>query len=168
MCNFDEKCKTYGTLNTSMGVLSFECSFVNRGGHVQDGWLLKDSKTDYYAFVQLSATVDDVKLLESEEQLLAADMLWVKKADIKQLVEEQTGLAKLSSDAAELREDDNSLDAVMFGGKPRKRYQHGMFWLTFSRQLREKPVNLVVPVDTLASLPHSRRFLATRHSCKKI
>lgn len=74
----------------------------------------------------------------------------------------------MKEDATELREDNNSLEAVMFGSKPRKRYTHGMFWLTYSKQLREKPVNLVVPVDTLASLPHSHRFLATRHSCKKI
>ena len=49
-----------------MGVLSFECSFVNKAGNVQDGWMFKDSKTDYWMFIQLSATVDDTKLLEDE------------------------------------------------------------------------------------------------------
>ena len=36
--NFDEKCKTYGCLNQLLNFLSFELSFVNKGGAVQDGW----------------------------------------------------------------------------------------------------------------------------------
>jgi len=63
---------------------------------------------------------------------------------------------ELKSDAAELREDD-----FMPQAKKRKTYPHRKFWLTYSAWMHEKPVNLVVPRDTLEKLPHSRHFMIT-------
>lgn len=64
---------------------------------------------------------------------------------------------ELKSDAAELREDD-----FMLQSKKRKTYPHRKFWLTYSAWMHEKPVNLVVPRDTLENLPHSRHFVITK------
>lgn len=64
MVNFDEKAKTYGCLNQQMGVMSFELSFLNKGNQIQNGWFTQDNKTHYVMFIQLSAAVDDARMLE--------------------------------------------------------------------------------------------------------
>lgn len=47
-----------------MGVMSFELSFLNKGKQIQNGWFAQDNKTHYVMFIQLSAAVDDAKMLE--------------------------------------------------------------------------------------------------------
>lgn len=90
-------------------------------------------------------------------------MLWVKKQDVVSMVEQQMTMQRLKADAEELREDD-----FMPAQKKRKTYPHHMFWLTYSCWLAEKPVNLVVPRDTLENLPHSAHFIVTKQKATRI
>ncbi len=85
-------------------------------------------------------------------------MLWVKKSDVKDMVREQMTDQQLEDDVEELKED---LDAQCFG-KTRKRYSHNKFWLTYSANLKEQPVNLVTTRATLEKLPHSKHFRITK------
>ena len=68
----------------------------------------------------------------------------------------------MKSDAAELREYD-----FVTMQKKRKTYPHRKFWLTYSAWMHEKPVNLVVPRDTLEKLPHSKHFIVTKEKVRK-
>ena len=51
---------------------------------------------------------------------------------------------------------------MLVATKKRKTYKHKKFWLTYSAWMHEKPVNLVVPRETLENLPHSKHFMITK------
>ena len=159
--NFDEKTKIRGCLNQVLGFPSFEMSLLNKGGNVQDGWFMQNLSTDYYAYISVYSYGDDENAISASSQISACDVLWVKKQDVVSMVEEQMPMQQLREDAEELREDD-----FMVFTKKRKTYKHKRFWLTFSSWLQEKPVNLVVPRDTLEKLPHSKHFIV--HKNRKV
>lgn len=175
--NFDEKVKVYGCLNKVQEYVSFECSIKNKGGYISDGWFLNDSlSTDYYSIIGLSATVSNINDLTSANQITAADVLWVKKTDVADFILEN-GLSKeqLNLDVIELRNKGNLNETDIFGystldrnGKCRLKYNHQNFWLTYSTQLKEKPVNIIFKRNTLEQLKHSRHFIVTRKEVNKI
>ena len=160
--NFDEKVKYYGCLNQIQQFVGFECSLKNRGGYIQDGWYLNDDlKTDYYAIIGLYTTVEDSNLLSSESQISSVDVLWVKKTDIDNLLI-KNGKSKLEikSDIEKFRVE---YTPSFYQGKQRKKYESiSDFWLTFSKHLREEPINLVIPRQILEALPFSKHFVVTR------
>lgn len=157
--NFDEKVKVRGCLNTVYGCPSFEMSLLNKGGEVQDGWFASPLSTDYYAYISVYSYGNDENAISAKSQISACDVLWVKKQDVVDMVEEQMPIDQLKADAAELRQDSTTT-------KKRKTYLHQKFWLTYSAWMHEKPVNLVVPRQTLEKLPHSRHFIV--HENKKV
>jgi len=55
---------------------------------------------------------------------------------------------QLMEDARELRREIDEGGSMVF----KKRYPHGAFMLTLSSNLDERPVNLVIPRETLESL----------------
>lgn len=160
--NFDEKIKIRGCLNTVYGCPSFEVSLLNRGNEVQDGWFCQQLSTDYYAFIGVYSYGNDENAISSTSAISACDVLWVKKSDVVAMVEEQMTIDQMKSDAAELREYD-----FVTMQKKRKTYPHRKFWLTYSAWMHEKPVNLVVPRDTLEKLPHSKHFIVTKEKVRK-
>lgn len=160
---FDEKLKVRGCLNQAYGWPSFEVSFVNRAGEVQNGWFASPLSTDYYAFIGVYSYGTDENAISDSSAISACNVLWVKKQDVVDAVERLTGFRKMKKDAAELRED----PFVDSEGKGRVRYPHRKFWLTFSSRLAEQPVNLVFPRDELRRLPHTRCFVITRDGVKK-
>ena len=159
----DEKAKYKGkAFNCVYQYPSFELQLVDRGGNLRDGWFASNLSTDWYCFIGISSTApDETRIAESE--ILSADLLFVKKADVEELVESETGKARLMSDAQKLR-DEGVPDRW---GKARLRYPHGKFSLTYSDGYDEKPVNMVVPRQTLEGLPHTRHLSVTRDGVKK-
>lgn len=155
--NFDEKIKIRGCLNTVYGCPSFELSFMNKGNQIQDGWFCQELSTDYYAFIGVYSYSNDENAISATSAISACDVLWVKKSDVVDMVEENMTIDQMKTDATELREDD--FDVMQ---KKRKTYPHRKFWLTYSPYLHEKPVNLVVPRETLEKLPHSRHFIVKK------
>jgi len=137
--------------------------------------------TDYYAFIGLSATVDDDRQLTATAQISAADVLWVKKQDVVDYIEGFNGYygkvttAMISADTDELRRHGDNDYVDIFGnhildakGKARHRYPHNMYWLTYSTKIDEKPINLVIPRSELEQLPHTRHFIVTKTEVKQI
>lgn len=162
--NFDEKVKVRGCLNQVYGYPSFEVSFVNRAGDVQAGWFAADLSADYYAFIGVYSCGADENALSDSAAVSECDVLWVKKQDVKDFVEEHVGVEQLKRDAEELREDGPD----SWTTKRRKTYPHGKFWLTYSAWMPEKPVNLVFPRKELETLPHSARFAVTREGARRV
>lgn len=170
--NFDEKVKVYGCLNDVQQYIAFECSIKNRGGYISDGWFQNDSlSTDYYSIIGLSATVSNINDLTATNQITAADVLWIKKQDVVDFINEN-GLTKeqLQQDSEEIRDRANSNTTDIFGntsldrnGKCRTKYNHNKFWLTYSTKMREQPVNLVIPRENLLQLYHSTHFIVHRN-----
>lgn len=161
---FDEKVKVRGCLNSVYGYPSFELQLNNRANQIQDGWFIdKQHTTDYYTYIGVYSYTNDENSISDDNNISACDVLWVKKQDVVDMIEEQMTMDELKSDAAQLSEDD-----FMPAQKKRKTYPHRKFWLTYSAWMHEKPVNLVVPRDTLEKLQHSKHFIITRTEVKKI
>lgn len=140
-------------MNQVYGCPSFEVSLLNRGGQVDEGWFVKQLSTDFYSFIGVYSYGTDENAISCPNEISACDVLWVKKQDVVDMVEEQMTIEELKADAEELREDDT------IQTKKRKTYPHRKFWLTYSAWMHEKPVNLVVPRETLEKLPHSKHFI---------
>ena len=175
--NFDEKVKVYGCLNNVQQYIAFECSIKNKGGYISDGWFQNDSlSTDYYSIIGLSANTSDINQLSSSAQISAADVLWVKKQDVIDFINDNNlSKEQLKQDAVEIRDRGNNNKTDIFGntaldksGKCRTRYNHKNFWLTYSTKMKEQPVNLVIPRENLLKLPHSTHFIVTTSRVNKI
>ena len=163
----DEKCKCYGCMNAVLRYPSFEISMVF-GGRRFDGWFVNPStKTDYYSFLAIYGSANEPSELKDESQLEKVDVLLVKKSDVYGMLGDGLGRDELvrkanalisSADRDEIHPDRN--------GKYRLKLSDS-FWLTYSPKLHEKPVNLVVPRETLESLPKSRHFTVTRDGVER-
>lgn len=163
--NVDEKIKYRNCLNSVLQYPSFELEFTNKAGNRQTGWFMNAQlSTDYYALYCVFATTADENQLTADNAVSAVDVLLVKKSDVKDMVQEQMSDQQLKDDMKEIKED---LDAQCYG-KARKRYPHGKFWLTYSSNLKEQPINLVTTRDTLEKLPHTRHFYITKDKVNKI
>ena len=164
--NFDLKAKIYGVLNSILQYPSFEISFVNRANQIQPGWFCQKLSTDYYGYIGVYTVNDtnDVNDLSSYTAISACDVLWCKKQEVIDFVKQTTSLNDLYNDAKELRKE-SKLNGVQ---KNRKRYENANFWLTYSGQLFEKPVNLVMPRNTLENFKSSKHFYITKSEIKKL
>ena len=163
--HFDEKSKIYNCLNSILQYPSFEISFVNRAGVVQPGWFCqKNLSTDYYSFIGVYTVNgnNNINCLSSSTAISACDLLWVKKQDVVDFVQQDIQLSDLYNDAKELRAESKSLG----GSKHRKYYKN--FWITHSTRLFEKPVNLVMPRNTLETFKNSKHFYITKSELKKL
>ena len=163
--HFDEKSKVYGVLNSILQYPSFEISFLNRANQIQPGWFCqKNLSTDYYSFVGVYTVNEnnDINCLSSSTAISACDMLCCKKQEVIDFVKQTTSLNDLYNDANKLRNESKSTR----GSKHRKYYKN--FWLTYSSNLFEKPVNLVMTRNTLENFKNSKHFYITKSEIKKL
>ena len=164
--NFDLKAKVYGCLNSILQYPSFEVSFINRANQIQPGWFCQNLSTDYYSFIGVYTLNgnSEITSLSSSTAISACDVLWCKKQDVIDFVKQTTSLNDLWNDAKELRHQ-SKLNGVQ---KNRKRYENANLWLTYSGQLFEKPVNLVMQRNTLENFKNSKHFYITKSEIKKL
>lgn len=162
--HFDEKAKIYGCLNSVLQYPSFEISFLNRAQQVQDGWFCQNLSTDYYAYIGVYASTNKIDDLSCSSVISACDMLWVKKTDVVDYIQQHIDLSSLQEDAQGLRIDGDAQNL----DKHRKRYQGANFWLTYSRTLFERPVNLVIPRERLEKLKNTKHFNICKNKVKLI
>lgn len=164
--NFDEKAKIYNCLNSVLQYPSFEIQFQNRANQIQKGWFCQNLSTDYYSFIGVYTVngTNNINCLSSYTAISACDVLWCKKQDVIDYVQQDIQLSNLLNDANRLRAESKSLGVQ----KNRKRYENANFWLTYSGQLFEKPVNLVMPRNTLETFKNSKHFYITKNEIKKL
>ena len=86
--NFDEKAKIRGCLNSVYQYPSFELEMTTRSGVRREGWFFSALSTDFYSFVGVSADTTVENDLSSDGRISAVDVLWVKKTDVQDMVEE--------------------------------------------------------------------------------
>ena len=161
--HFDEKAKIYGCLNSVLQYPSFEVSFINRAYEIRTGWFCQNLSTDYYAYIGVYASTNEINDLSCNNVISACDMLWVKKQDVIDNVQEITTLSDLQYDAQILRTESELLNVQ----KNRKRYNSN-FWLTYSGQLYEKPVNLVMQRNTIEKLKNTKHFFITKNKISRV
>lgn len=162
--HFDEKAKIYGCLNSVLQYPSFEISFINRAQEIQTGWFCQELSTNYYAYIGVYASTNEINDLSCNNVISACDMLWVKKQDVIDCVQQTSQLSDLQYDAQELRNESELMGMT----KNRKRYSNSNFWLTYSGQLYEKPVNLVMQRSALEKLKNSKHFFITKNKISRV
>ena len=85
---------------------------------------------------------------------------------MKRLIAFYSGLSCVAKDIEALR--DGTAGIRYSSGKRRLKYSHGKFWLTYSANLHEKSVNLVVPMEVLFAMSHTRQYIATREKIERV
>lgn len=174
---FDEKVKYHDCLNKSMMYLSFELEYTCRSGNRHVGWFLDPaSKSDWYSIVQLSTNVPEGELGLSSH-IDAADIIWCKKNEVEDFVQQHITLKRLAEVAedAKLIADNFIKPEPKYGGiytKDRKgvsriNWDHHQFWITYTPYLREQPVNLSLRTSSLLELKSTRHFIVTKQEVRK-
>ena len=164
--NIDEKCKCYGCMNSLLKCPSFEISFEHRQMGRLEGWFVnKELKTDYYAILGVFASAATAQEFISEKQLQKVDILLVSKQDVVDFASsEGLGRDELLKISEELVEEGKN---NCFGdAKLRRTFPSGKLWITHSTNFIEKPVNLVIPRETLCGFGGTRHFVVTRQTYK--
>lgn len=148
--NIDEKVKYYNCLNKDLQAPSVEVLTTDRMGNDIKGWFIKpDMETHAYAFISIYTDETDYRQITSDN-INSLTYLLVMKHELVDMMKDIYG--NLWGEAIDLKYYGHE----NINGKITRKV--GDFWLTYSHQLREKPVNLVVGRDVLKSLPHTREI----------
>lgn len=175
--HIDEKVKVRDCLNQCQACPSFEVQILNKAQQLQDGWFTQQLSTDIYAFISVYAYTDNENDISASSQISACDVLLVHKQDVidfvqsacdTRFIDTQDGMSLtkqnmtidlLKADAELLREN---AWTDLVNGKSRRHYKHNKYWLTYSNDLDEQPVNLVITRENLLKLPHTGHAIITR------
>ena len=151
--NIDEKVKYYNCLNKELSAPSVEILTTDRNGNDIKGWFVNPKmKTHAYAFISIFTDETDYREITSGN-IKSLTYLIVPKDELTDLLGDS--YSKLWAEALDLK----YYGRENWKGKITKKV--GDFWLSYSFQLKEKPVNLVIGRDVLKSLPHSKELKVT-------
>ena len=104
----------------------------------------------------MQTTAQDDYSIDSTNVTGLSCMLYSKTDLVDYLALQNIDMHRLSEDAKELRKS------------PDDRLRYNGCWLKCSRQLYEKPVNLVFPLKTLLDLPRTKMFYIAKDHIRKI
>lgn len=149
----DEKAAT-AYINKGLRTFSFELAFVNARDEIMDGWLLNEElKTDSYVLVWIdegdvvpfSEETPDIEVLNGIDGIKVADVALVDKCRIlEELWALGWSIDKLRAKCDAILDDPDSQNM-------------GNVWkngckFTYSRQLVEEPVNVLLPREKLIEI----------------
>lgn len=140
--NFDEK-STLQYINRNLPTFAFELYYS--GG---TGWFLKDLATDVYCLVWPNACTTDLSKITADD-FDNVDVMFVPKANVKAYVNKFISDKDLYDAAVQASED-----TLMWRRDDKGRYRMAgcRLYLTATKHLYEKPVNLIIYKDILQSL----------------
>lgn len=140
-------------INRPVPTFVMELLFTAKNKQEHIGWFLDDTETDTYVCIWIhAATTNERGMLESPEDIIDAEVMFVDKAPLQEYIESK-GYAKdlLLQRARKLRKSGlYRQDAVIPGELDDE------MWLSYTAELVEKPVNLVIKKRVL------KKF-STRH-----
>jgi len=137
----DEKAQAH-YVNRNLPTFAFEIDFIDAGGGAHDGWLFNaDLPTECYLLIWPYATKPGIT---SEEDIVHVDCLLVSRVAVKSL------LMSVGYDEARCR----AVALAMRRDDVRGKYDIGQedFYFFLSDRLAERPVNIVIRKNVLASL----------------
>ena len=135
----DEKVAAH-YINKPLHTFAFELSFIDRAGQLRDGWFLDNKKqNDCYLLCWIDeAKVDKPK---SIDDIISGEIILIRKDKLLEYLETVGwDINRLRIKAKEIRFDGNS----NFGNLK----DNGVKF-SFSNNLVEKPINLIIPRDIL-------------------
>lgn len=148
----DEKAKYFGCTNKALDCLSFEITRINQAGYRDIGWYTSNKNlTNAYYFISPFLEKGDQSSDIIDSNLTATQVLIVPKDSVEQYVKDN-GYSTM--DILELAEELVQTPYWKFSksGKARNILVNGKLWLTYSSNLQEEPVNLVIPRSELKKL----------------
>lgn len=160
----DEKVKLY-PLNVFIGRLAFELQSKDRSGNFIDGWFVNPKSITTHYNIVTAFTYGKKDRIETIDDIEYVNILVIPKKSIEHFVYGHTHKWKLIEDVKRLRERTIGADK---GGKIRKHYSHGRFYLTKSTALYEEPINLCIERKTLKELNKVTEYCVTRIGLQKV
>lgn len=145
----DEKIKYRSSMNQVLDYPGLEITRLQRDGVRAEGWFVDETmETDIYSLVNIWTTDADEDEINGDK-ITRLHMTLIGKRELQGLVYGLTPREQIMHDALSLI-DNNGY---------RHRYtNHNLFHLTFSKNLNEKPVNLVLHLEELRKLKAQGRF----------
>lgn len=151
----DEKAASdYINRDHPLRTFSLELAFVNRDNMIMDGWFLNDEiRTDSYVFVwidtadmhPISADKPDIMVLDGVNAIKSGDIALVYKEDVERYLESLGWTKdKLRAKCDQIIDNDGNVNL-------------GNVWkdgckFSYSTQLVEQPVNVLVPRDKMIEI----------------
>lgn len=131
-------------INNPLTTFAFELSFINRANVLQDGWFLSDDvKTDSYLFVWIDKAKSDV--LETVDDIEVAEAVLIRKKEIISYLEGKGWtLNRLRLKDKQIRRENGLVNMGNI-------YRNGCRF-SYSKQLVEKPVNILITRDKLREM----------------
>lgn len=149
----DEKVKYFGCTNKALDCLSFEITRINQAGYRDIGWYASSRQlTNAYYFISPFLEKGDQPSDIVDSNLTATQVLIVQKDKVEKFVKDN-GYSTM--DIMQLAEELAQMPYWKLDkkGKVRKILVQNKLWLTYSSNLDEEPVNLVIPRSELKKLP---------------
>lgn len=155
---------------TCLRTFAQEVSYINARGELRPGWFVDDGKrTDVYAFCWIPEVRDGMKYerganyyrIQSLSDIEILEVAMVKKSAIDENLCDRFSLPVRGDNAAALRE--YLLDqANLMRRRGMPWHQIGGLRMCFSRQLKEQPINLLLPKADLREMAfHAYRLSKT-------
>lgn len=152
--NIDEKVKNTGNYGTFTELPSVEILTTDNATHSYDctGWFINpNSRTHLYAFYNVMGCTPTGEIAE-------VNVFLFKKSDLEDYLGEKC-LSRIYDDARDLKHNGK----MNHKGKITRMIdaENKPVWLSYSYKLKEKPVNLVTPMDLLRKLPNWWEYKVT-------
>ena len=147
----DEKVKCQASISQPMYERPSVEVLQDIGNPTKLGWWVNDKElTHAYCFINLSSDNHDFHTLEAS-QIEAAEVVIFRRDELKQWLEDNIGKTDkdIIEDAASL------VDSL----SDKKQYSSCVYLKKSSIAKKQRPINLVLPLDTLKRLPHSLHLL---------
>lgn len=144
----DEKAKVKNCLNSILMYPSFELQHIGSTGDLVDGWFMKQTDTDLYAYIAVFTSAKSEYEITTDN-IDHLNVMLVSKKEVKELVHKYDNEQNIQQAVDILRDDEFDT---------RYRFGHGMYWLKKSTQFQEQPINLVMNRAVLESLKSTKTF----------
>jgi hypothetical protein len=136
-----------------LSTFSLELAFVNKANRIMDGWFIReDLDTDSYVFVWIDSAEmhnyeeTNIRVINNEDSIKLADVALVRKSDIKGYLE------SLGWTSERLREKCERIIKCGGDGENMGNVWHNGCKFSYSKNLVEKPVNVLVPRKKLIEM----------------
>lgn len=160
--NYDLKAQSSARyLNHPTNTFILEISFIDRDGDRVDGWFLKDTMTDYYAFIWMPKVNVTDNAIGNVDDIEEVEVLIINKEKLRD------GIKSLMGNASFMDIENELLDREAYGNEMKPAmYKNGIKFV-LSNQLAEAPLCAVVTKDVLKKFA-TGHYIVTKEKISEI
>lgn len=133
-------------MNKNLKTYAMELEFINRGGYLNDGWFVNDSQINNSYCLIYTDKIEAPYNSFTTEDIKEVTVIIVTKDSIKDYLADKGWTAKnLKNKCKEIRSKGG------YGVNMGNIQEHGLKF-SYSQQLPEKPINVLIPRDELENM----------------